>query len=85
MRQEERIMPNTEFLDGFKFDPEAQRIMGIAFEMARAALTFENQTYAAHEVIAKRIIALAKEGVIDPDQLCDQALNDLRRQLPPRV
>jgi hypothetical protein len=78
-------MPITEFLDGFKFDAETRRIIGIAFEMARAALTFENQTYAAHEVIAKRIIALAKEGMIDLDQLCDQALNDLRRQLPPRV
>jgi hypothetical protein len=60
-------------------------VIGIAFEMARSALKFESQTYVAHEAIAKRIIALAKEGVIDPDQLCKQALNDLWRRLPPRV
>jgi hypothetical protein len=46
---------------------------------------FGDQTYAAHEAVAKRIIALAKEGVIDPDQLCDKALSVLRTQLPPRV
>ncbi len=30
-------MPITEFLDGFKFDPETRRVIGIAFEMARSA------------------------------------------------
>jgi|SRR6266511_2300693 hypothetical protein len=78
-------MPITEFLDGFKFDPETRRVMGVAYEMARATLKFGDQTYVVHEAIAERIIALAKEGVIDPDQLCDQALNDLRTQLPPHV
>jgi hypothetical protein len=71
-------MPITEFLDGFKFDPEARRVMGVAYEMARAALKFDNRTYAADEIIAGRIIELAKTGVVDPDQLCEQALNDLR-------
>ena len=32
----------------------------------------------ADEIIAGRIIVLAKTGVVDPDQLCEQALNDLR-------
>jgi hypothetical protein len=77
-------MPITEFLDGFKFDLETRRVMGLAYEMACATLKFNDRTYAAHEVIANRIIALAKEGVIDPDQLCDQALNELRRRFPPR-
>ena len=31
-------MPITPFLDGLKFDPEAKRVMGVAFEMARIAL-----------------------------------------------
>ena len=62
-------MPITEFLDGYKFNLEIRRVIGVAFEMACAALKFDNQTYVAHEAIAKRIIALAKEGVIDPDQL----------------
>ena len=39
-------MPITEFLDGFKFDPETRQVMGAAYEMARAALKFDYRTYA---------------------------------------
>jgi hypothetical protein len=31
-------MPITPFLNGAKFEPESKRVMGVAFEMARAAL-----------------------------------------------
>jgi hypothetical protein len=31
------------------------------------------------ETVAKKIIKLANAGVRDPDQLCELALNDLRR------
>ena len=31
-------MPISIFLEGQKFDPETKRIMGVAFEMRRAAL-----------------------------------------------
>ena len=34
----ERIMTITNFLDGSKFDPEARRVMSVAFEMTCAAL-----------------------------------------------
>src|SRR5262249_7893791 len=33
-----RSMPITPFLGDQKFDPETKRIMGVAFEMARAAV-----------------------------------------------
>jgi hypothetical protein len=33
-------MPITKFLDGFKFDPEARRVMNVAFEMTCAALRY---------------------------------------------
>jgi hypothetical protein len=80
----EGIMPLTPHLDGFKFDPEAKRVMGVALEMARAALRLADRTDLATEILAKRIIALAKEGVLDPDRLCERALDDLRKP-PPRV
>ncbi len=57
--------------------------MGIAYEMARATLKFENQTYIAQEIIAKRIIALAKDGMLDPDRLCEQALDAVHEGNPP--
>jgi hypothetical protein len=31
-------MPTTPYLDGFSFDAEAKRVMGIAFEMTCVAL-----------------------------------------------
>jgi hypothetical protein len=56
--------------------------MGVAFEMARAALRLTDQTDPAIEVLAKKIIALAKEGIRDPTLLCEWALDDLREPPP---
>jgi hypothetical protein len=71
-------MPITEYLDGHKFDLELRRIMGIAFEMTRATLRTSNQDDLAPEVIATKIIELAKAGERDPERLCDQVLAGLR-------
>jgi hypothetical protein len=73
-------MPITPFLDGFKCDPETKRVMGVAFEMTRAALKLADRADLATEIVAKKIIELAKQGEIDPDRLCERALIDLREQ-----
>jgi hypothetical protein len=75
-------MPITEFLDGVRFDRETTRVMGVAYEMACATLKFAEQTYIAHETIAKRIIGLTRGGVLDPGQLCERALDELRKRVP---
>jgi hypothetical protein len=77
-------MPITIFLDGYKPDPETKRVMGVAFEMVRAALRLNDRNDVAVEIIAKRIIDLAKEGERNPDLLCERALRDLRAS-PPQV
>jgi hypothetical protein len=77
-------MPITEYLDGHSFDPESRRVMGVALEMARAAVRLADQTDAITEILAKRIIALAKDGLRDPNLLCEWALDELHGQ-PPRV
>jgi hypothetical protein len=64
-------MPITQFLGNSKFDPETRRIMGVAFEMARVALNVADRGDLANEVIAKRIIELAKAGELNPDVLCE--------------
>ena len=75
-------MPITQYLDGHSFDHETRRIMGVALEMARgAALQFADRTNPITEMLAGRIIALAKEGLRDPNLLCEWALDDLRKQL----
>jgi hypothetical protein len=77
-------MPIGPYLEGQSFDPETRRIMGVAFELTRAALRFSNQDDLAPEIIAKNIIEFAKAGEHDPERLCDQALASLR-QPPPHV
>jgi hypothetical protein len=74
----------TQYLDGHRFDPETRRVMGVALEMARAALRLADRTDPITEMLAKRIIALARDGLRDPNLLCEWALDDLCKQ-PPRV
>jgi hypothetical protein len=57
------------------FEPEATRAMGIAFDKACALLP--GQPSLVREVIAKRIIDLAREGDNNPDHLCDVTLTSL--------
>ena len=63
-------------------DPETIRVMGVAFEMVRAALRVNDRDDLAVKIIAKRIIELAKEGERNPDLLCERALRDLRAPPP---
>jgi hypothetical protein len=79
-----RLMPITSFLDNQRLDPETRRVMGVAFEMARAALQLIDRDDPAVAMLAKRIIELAKAGADNPDLLCEQVLNELRAA-PPRV
>jgi hypothetical protein len=56
------------------FDPEDIRILTDAYERARKSLHDKGQPAIVQEIIAKRIIALAKDGERDPDRLCADAL-----------
>jgi hypothetical protein len=76
-------MPITIYLDGQYFDPETKRIMGVAFELTRAALRISNQDDLASEIIAESIIELTKAGERNPERLCDQTLASLRE--PPHI
>ena len=75
-------MPIRPFLDGHIFDPETTRLMGIAFEMARAALRASHRVHLADEAIVARIIELAKSGERNVDVLCEAALNVAARVTP---
>ena len=77
-------MPISIFLEGQKFDPETKRIMGVAFELTRAALRLVDRDDLAEAIIAKKIIELAKAGERNPDLLCERALKDLHES-PPQV
>ena len=54
--------------------------MGVAYEMVRAALGLVDRGDPINEVIAKKVIELAKAGEANPDLLCEQALIYFRGQ-----
>jgi hypothetical protein len=66
-------MPIRPYLDGQKFDLETI-LMGLAFEMARVGLGLSDRDEPAKEIVAKRIIELAKAGERNLDLLCDDIL-----------
>ena len=75
-------MPITPFLDDTKFDPEAKRVLSVAFEMARVALRLADRGDLGNEIIAKRIIELAKAGERNPDLLCEGVLKEFGERPP---
>ena len=75
---EERAITIKQYLNGEPFDFETTRVLGVALEMARYALRFEERGDGADAIIAKHIIALALGGERDADRLCDYALAKLR-------
>jgi hypothetical protein len=74
-------MAIAQILDSSEFDPETRRVVGVAFEMARAALRLGEQDNVVNETVAKRIIALAKTGELNPDLLCESVLTEFRQHL----
>jgi hypothetical protein len=76
-------MPITPYLDGQKFDPEARRVMGIAFEIARATLRLEDRSDPICALVAGKIIELAKGGELNPDLLSERALAAIAKPAPP--
>ena len=74
-----RSMPITPFLGDQKFDSETMRIMGVAFEIARAAIGCPSGD-PADAMIAKRIIELAKAGERNTELLSELALHSLHSQ-----
>lgn len=77
-------MPITPFLEGGYFNPETTRIMGVAFESARASLCLSDAPDRVVEIVARKIIELAKAGVSNPDVLCERALTEIGVAQPPR-
>jgi hypothetical protein len=70
-------MPITPFLNGEHFDADTKRVMGVAFELARAALRVSDSAHPVLPHVANKIIELAKTGERNPDLLCERAMTDL--------
>lgn len=67
------------------FDYDATHAMGEAFDRACHALHDIGQTELIREIIARRIVEVARNGERDPDKLCVRALKALGFRLPDRL
>jgi len=56
------------------FDPQTLKVLCDAYDKARASMHDAGQPRIVHEVIAQRIIAMAKQGERDPKRLSAAAL-----------
>ena len=75
-----RRLAITPYLKGpYYFDLETRRALGAALEMACIALYTGDDDEHVRRTIADKLIALAKTGERDPDVLCEQALEDIRK------
>lgn len=65
-------------LQNSSFDPEAVKVMTTAYEAARERLGLIDRSDPLTELVASRIIEIARTGVRDPDRLCEQVLRSIR-------
>jgi len=79
-------MPMVALLSNAAFDCDTTQLLGAAFEAAweeiKAAdsmLAEESQAALTRELLAKRIIEMAKRGERNPDHLVEMALDHLAR------
>ena len=76
-------MPIRSHLNGQRFDPETMRVMGLAYEMTLISLRRVDRGDIGNNVIAQKLIELAKSGERDPERLCEAMLNQWRAAIPP--
>jgi hypothetical protein len=61
------------------FAPELTSSMGDAYDKAIASLSNNDSDLAVRELVAKRIVRLARRGERDPAHLCSSALSGFRK------
>jgi hypothetical protein len=61
------------------FAPELTSAMGDAYDKAIAILPNTDCERMVRELVAKRIIRLARRGECDPEHLCSSALSGFRK------
>ena len=71
-------MPIIQLLQGRAFGPEDIKVMSMAFEGALNALGLMDRVDPLNELVAKKIIEIAKTGERNPSRLRDRALKSLQ-------
>jgi hypothetical protein len=66
-------------LQGGAFDDRAVKAMATAYEAALRELGLADRNDPRTDVVARKIIACAQSGELDPTRLCERALQDIPR------
>jgi hypothetical protein len=77
-------MPITRLLQDTAFGPDEIAVLVAAYEDALRALSLVNRTDPATEMVAKKIIELAKQGEHDPVRLRERVIEAVSSR-PPSV
>ena len=70
-------MPIRSHLNGQRFDPETMRLMGLAYELTLISLRLVDRAD-INNVVAQKLIELAKSGERDPERLCEAVVQQWR-------
>lgn len=60
------------------FDPDATHALALAFDDICKEMNLPQTASEAREIVATRVIDLAREGVLDPHVLCARVLHEAR-------
>ncbi len=71
-------MPLTPYLKEAAFDPKAIEAMNAAFEAICKSLQLFNRNDPLTEIVARKIIDVARTGELDPQRIHDLALLELK-------
>jgi hypothetical protein len=77
VRFEQVLMAIYRLLQNSGFDPDAIKIMTVAFEGACRELQLADRSDPFTEMVAKKVIEIAQLGERDPVRICDRALREL--------
>ena len=71
-------MPIKKFISGAAFEPETLKNMATAFEKLRTILNLnlDNPDDPLVEIVAKKIISLASQGITDPAEIERLVIDD---------
>ena len=74
------VMPIRKYIPGATFGPETIKDMTTAFERIRVILNLENPNDPLIEVVAKKVISLACQGVLDPKEIERRVIADTEQR-----
>lgn len=73
-------MPIRKFIAGAAFEPETIKVMETAFGRLRTILNLDTPGDPLVEVVAKKVVSLASQGVTDPAEIERLVMADSDRE-----